>query len=219
VGDSGSILSPLSLSCATAVINFPFTALYDLQASLEGHTRPRRHAGLNAVDRSTVSSIYVPQDDDNHCWAATLEAARKFLHLPLVSQDKMVDILADQIETQCKRQPPAFPSMNQIAYTIDYMDSHYDTSNPVHPYYCTMAECIIDSLTRQRPIIMLRNGGPLPGHAVLLVGVDYDSGVAQGKPIVILRTLYIVDPKRKKKATVDVISLYDACRADAFISY
>lgn len=217
VGDSGSLLPPLSLStCATAALNLPFTVLYDFQSARTGQSH-RLHVGLNGIEQ-----FYVPQAKDNYCWAASLETARSFLHLPAIplsdtsnasEQQKLVDLA----NSQCKVPEDQMPSMYQIADVINYVEANYDKAHPIQPKLCTDAECIISSVYNQQPVIMLLHGEEGKGHAVLVVGVDYDTGMAQGQRVYIPRTFSVLDPADKPRRRT--VTLWEACRADAFISY
>jgi Papain-like cysteine protease AvrRpt2 len=214
VGDAGSVLPPLTFSCGLAAFTQPLTAMDHLVRSLTGDHGNQRHVGLIGIER-----FFFPQSKPTDCWAATLETSRAFLHLPEVSQDQ---ILADATRL-CPQIPKQLgASLSQIAHTIDYMEATYDKATPVKPVWCTDADCIIRSLTNQRPVIMLRPGHD-SGHAVLLVGVDYDSNPTgnnptQDKTVDIVQTLYILDPMNQEP-TIQAQSLYEVCHADAFISY
>lgn len=214
LGDAGSILPPLTFSCGLAALTQPLTSMDHLVWSLTGYHANQRHVGLTGIEQ-----FFVPQSDPTDCWAATLATARAFLHLPEVSQNQ---ILADATHL-CPQIPNQLgASLSQIAHTIDYMEATYDKTAPVQPTWCTDADCIISSLTNQRPLIMLKPGQDA-GHAVLLVGVDYDSNPtgnnpAHDKPVDVVQTFYILDPANKAPI-IETRSLYEVCRSDAFISY
>jgi hypothetical protein len=175
------------------------------------------HASLMGVN------FAAHQSEPADCWAATLETARAFLHLPQVSQDQ---ILRDAKTICPKLNYQRFgASMNQIAQTINYLEATYDKGNPVHPDFCTKPECIIESLQHRQPVIMLYSGRYADhGHAVLIVGLDYAVTNVQGKTAIIPYTFHILDPVNQNETTHTPVpettsAMYAACRADAFISY
>lgn len=157
-----------------------------------------------------IEQYWVHQSVDNDCWAATLETARRFLHLPYVSQDQIREI-ADRLCQQLHHQRFG-ASTYQIVYAISKLHSSDGEVTSVHPHFCNSFACIVNSLTGQQPIIMLNSG-----HAVLVVGADYYSGTANGQSIVRYGTFYILDPAGN--GNVKAKSLFSLCRADAFIAY
>jgi hypothetical protein len=88
--------------------------------------------------------------------------------------------------------------------------SRYDIG-VANPHFCNNAECIVASLTRNRPVIMLRSG-----HAVLVVGADFLVGT-NPYYLMVINNLKILDPAGNGQ--IEDRSAFNLCNADAFIAY
>ena len=141
--------------------------------------------------------------------------ARDFLHLKPLSQSDILSIS----QKQCPKLNVA-ADMYQIIYSIELLGREYDTG-AINPYFCDEPKCLVNALKRQRPIIILQSG-----HAVLLIGMDYDDGLIYPEGVAIPSTAYVdvvhpvtyyvMDPADKQNK-VRKISRLKACTADAFI--
>ena len=207
-GSIGSIIPPIAImQCVTNTALRPLMILGDLQLALNG-VRPesiRRHVYLNGIER-----YWVHQSQPNDCWAATLETARRYLHLHPVSQDDLIE--SAQRICPALRSQQRGADLYQIVTAIRYRLKVYDERVRA-PGVCLDDQCILDSLTRGRPVIMLGSG-----HAVLVVGLDYVPvpGATSGSKYIIDR-IYVLDPAGNGE--VEARSPPSLCNAEAFVFY
>ena len=96
----------------------------------------------------------------------------------------------------------------QITFVISTMLQQYDRSR-TNPHFCTDTQCIIDSLVRRRPVIMLR-----AGHAVLVVGIDY----LPEKTGLHVEALFVLDPASSGPQVAEWTPI-SFCNADVFLAY
>jgi hypothetical protein len=159
----------------------PLDELYLLGS---GRQYPENRVYLDGIDK-----FLVQQSKPNDCWAAALETARRYLHLYPVSQGEMIEA-GQQICPRLKSQPKGADTY-QIAYIIAHVLSRYDIGL-ADPHFCVDAQCIVVSLLRDRPVIMLRSG-----HAVLVVGADFLTDrdpTRSAKALVVVKRFKILDP-------------------------
>jgi hypothetical protein len=220
VGDAGSILPPLTFSqcIATAAVQpiVELNRIYDFLNTFELDSLGSKNPGTSVnghVSLNGIEQFRVDQSVRNDCWAATLVTSRRFLRLPDVPQEQILQLAHKSCRQLNDQEQPFGATTYQIIYTIDQLESTYDGANRVDPYFCNSAECIIASLSKQRPVIML-NGD----HAVLIIGVDYHSGSANGHTVILPTAFHLLDPDPNSQKLYTA-PLFGICRADAFISY
>lgn len=207
-GAIGSILPPLSLDqCVAGVLTLPLLGLQKVATALSyGANDPNEHH----VYLTGIEQYWVHQTQNNDCWAATLETARDYLHLRHVSQTELIDS-ARQVCPMLNTQSHGAEAY-QIAYSIASTLRGYDFSR-TDPHICGDISCIITALTQGQPVIML--GG---GHAVLLVGMDYDVAGTGPNPAVVVEQMFVLDPAAEQPV-VSKWSTFSFCKIDVFIAY
>jgi hypothetical protein len=198
-GSAGSLLPPLSISgCALAILTKPVDALENVFDALHVPSA-RHHILLNGIQQ-----FWVHQSNGDNCWAAVLETARAYHHLPYVSQDQIRDMVGrycPDISGQGDR-----PDVYQIQVAMALLWQRYgDTKSGVT--MCGNPDCILKSLQSGMPVVMMKKG-----HAVLIVGEDYFAGNPSTP-----KNFKVLDPQHEGK--IEDSSLLDVCRADAFIPY
>jgi Papain-like cysteine protease AvrRpt2 len=209
-GSIGSILPPLAFTqCVANVIGQPFMLIDRIKAAVNGiqdpYAQQRHHVYLTGIEK-----YFVQQSKEYDCWAATLEMARRYLHLYYVSQD-------DLLESGQKACPGLSAQKGAEAYQIVYVIIsklyRYDQSRTT-PAICFNVQCIVDYLARGHPIIMLGSG-----HAVLLVGMDYMTIPNQNgsQPIIFVERMFVLDPIGNGQ--VETWSDFTLCKEDVFMVY
>lgn len=204
IGEAGSIIPPLSVR---ACINSRALASSLLRNLLEDESH------IEHIVLPGIESSFVSQKEPNICWAASMESARKYLHLFHVHQKKIVQ----ELESSCgKNLQDRAASAYQIFFAIQKLSESYDMGL-IKPSFCSRPECLLESLTNGRPVMMLRPGSGV-GHAVLLVGMDFVYDKEEGgKQLIIPRKLHILDPEGDGK--LKKISCFDIASVDAFIVF
>jgi hypothetical protein len=209
-GAVGSLLPPLSAACVSSFFSIPGLFAAKLSAASSRQTLPENHVYLTGIEK-----YWVGQNQYYDCWAAVLETARKYLHLHPVSQSLMLDN-TKRMCPQLERQKSA--DAYQITYAISSILAQYDRL-VANPHLCPNEACIIESLTSGHPVIMLQSGSP--GHAVLVVGMDFVVGRSStpNEPLIIIDHIFILDPDPKVGPVVQSWTTFSLCKADAFIAY
>jgi hypothetical protein len=211
-GAIGSVLPPFFLNqCFAGAIIAPLLPLAELQMALNGmKSNPyRRHVYLDGIE-----NYWVPQSDLNNCWAATIEIARKYLHLRYVSQNDLL-ASAQKVCPEVSRQTGGADAY-QIVSVIRNRLYQYDARTTM-PGICFHLDCVVQKLIQHRPIIMLG-----AGHAVLLVGADYldmTRGHRGNGPSYLVEKIYVLDPDSASNGRVQERSILDFCKADIFMFY
>jgi hypothetical protein len=203
-GAAGSVIPPMAVKeCVESGISAFFRPLDELQLLGSGASYPENHIYLSGIER-----FWVPQSKSNDCWAAALETARRYLNLRYVSQDELIE----STQRLCPRlaDQAAGADTYQITFAIAAILSRYDIGL-ANPHFCDNGECIVASLSRNRPVIMLRSG-----HAVLVVGADFLVGT-HPYYLVVIKNLKILDPAGSGE--IEDRSAFNLCSADAFIAY
>jgi Papain-like cysteine protease AvrRpt2 len=193
-GSGGSILPPLGFNqCSTGLVMTPLWTAVRAVGGPVGRT-----VALRGLENS-----WVPQKQDNLCWAAALETVRRYLNLFHIPHEEMSRAVANEC--------PALPSQKgadlyQIAFVISKFNKLYD-KNLIAPHVCSTEGCIIQSIQRGRPIIALKSS-----HAILVQGVE----IANGTPDLIAKWR-ILDPAGDGR--VETRDPLEMCTADAFIAF
>jgi len=207
-GAIGSVIPPLAVKeCVGSAITLLFRPLDELQVSASGTQYPENHVYLAGVNR-----FWVRQSRPNDCWAAALQIARDFLHLHHVSQDELIDS-AQNLCPRLKDQPKG-ADVYQMTFSIVALLARYDIRF-ANPHFCGDAQCILASLMRDRPVIMLRSG-----HAVLIVGADFladQNPMGPAPALVAVNNFKILDPAGTGEVANE--SPFVMCNADAFLAY
>lgn len=192
-GAAGSVLPPLaSKQCASGLVLGPLRALEDMTGV------PRRTVALPGLER-----FWVRQKTDNLCWAAAFETARAFLHLQHISHEEMPNIVANECPKLISQREGA--EIYQIAFAIAKINRVYD-NNRLIPHACSSERCIIESIARGRPVMILKSS-----HAVLIQAVEIASGTAD-----IIARYRILDPAGN--GNIETRDPLDLCTADAIIA-
>ena len=202
-GAAGSVIPPLALTeCGAGIVTLPMSALRGLTDAVAGpgDSRYDRHITLIGLQQ-----YWVRQHRDNLCWAAALETSRAFLHLYHLPQESMPQFVANE----CKSLPsqPEGADAYQIGFIITKMMRTFD-GPAVRPHFCRDTRCMIEAISRQRPVIILNSS-----HAVLVQGMDYET---DGRTIVV-RDYRILDPDGDGQIESKPALAY--CRADAIITF
>jgi hypothetical protein len=202
-GAAGSVIPPLAITeCGGGLVLLPITTLRNVTDAIAGpaDSRNDRHVSLIGLER-----YWVPQKQDNLCWAAALETSRAFLHLHHLAQESIPEFVANECKSLASQ--PDGADAYQISYVILKMMNTYD-GGAVRPRFCTSTRCMVDAISHQRPVIILNSS-----HAVLVQGIDYET---DGTTIVI-RNYRILDPAGDGQVESKPALIY--CRADAIITF
>lgn len=201
-GASGSILPPLAVNQCVGDI------LASILPSFQGidNNPDQNHLYLTGIER-----YFVHQSQENDCWAATIQMARDYLHYTPVSQEELINASQRACPNLSAQSNGA--DAYQIAFSVASTLKQYDQSRTI-PHFCPNIQCIVSSLQKGHPIIVLGEG-----HAVLMIGMDFVV-LPPGKhgPIFVVQHIYVLDPANEY-AQVEKWSPFTFCKADAFISY
>jgi hypothetical protein len=163
-----------------------------------------KHRGrvrLNGIER-----FWVHQSNPADCWAAALETARMYrsstgTRSEHISQDKIRHIAGQY----CPKYNNGAATAYEISYMLSSLQRDYDHVNEKH-FICTTFGCIIDSISRGHPVIMLKSG-----HATLIVGAEFTKDGQVGEEFQVL------DPAGNGK--IENVSIFGICTAEVLISY
>jgi hypothetical protein len=199
-GGAGSVLPPLSfVNCTASLITKPLDILESVGTAF-GAPIERSHVILTGIQQ-----FWVQQTNINDCWAAVLETARRYHHFHYISQDQILDFAGGYCPRLASQ--PGGANTYQILYIIvKLMNTYRDRLNG--GMFCKDSDCIIDSLKRGSPVIMLKSG-----HAVLIIGADYLEG-----PPIVPKNFKILDPASATPEIEDR-SVLETCGADVLIPY
>ena len=206
-GAAGSLLPPLSVTQCTRNVLAQIPFALEKILSLGTFEDPyKRRIILPGIER-----VWVHQTYGNDCWAAAIEMARTYLGYRPFPQTSLIENaprFCPRLTEQAEGGTPY-----QIAYMISANLETFDRTL-TEPHFCPDAECIIASLQRRHPVIMLNQG-----HAVLLVGIEYTTRPVQtGGPLVIVQGLFVLDPMGPPYSIQELAST-KLCSAGAFIAY
>jgi hypothetical protein len=193
-GAAGSVIPPLAFAqCTAGYVLAPLRAAADAVGAPAGRTLT-----LPGLER-----FWIHQKEANLCWAAAFETARGYLHLKYVPHTEMPKM----VEQDCPklRDQQRGASLYQIAYTILKINRTYDAGR-LAPHTCDNDACIIQSISRGRPVILLRSS-----HAVLLQSVEIAGGTTD-----MIRRYWILDPLGNGKPEVKEPA--EICTSDAIIA-
>lgn len=231
-GAVGSVIPPLALEgCTTGLVNSIFLPLKKLAEALPG---PGNNPYQHEVSLANAEHYWRKQEEENDCWAASLESARDFLHLRHKSQKQIVALAAQECPSMRDASSGSSKRADayQIVYAIAMLQSMLDRER-IKPHFCDDEKCVIVALGNQRPVIMLKSG-----HAFLLTSVSYvyvppeayaqdpvlsrihisigGKDVAQStKPAI--DYAYALDPLSGKETPIK-LTPFDLCAADVFIA-
>ena len=200
-GAAGSVAPPLTSECmAYAAVAPALEPMRLLQTVLGGKDHTQE------VDLPGIQHVWIGQSRPNDCWAATLQMARDYLGLPHVEQNQILASGAQFCPAITQQGQGA--DLFQIIYVSRRLFRTTDSARTLGQV-CSNSTCIVSSLTKGHPVIMLKDG-----HATLIIGADYDTASAQ----VHIARIRILDPD-DQVATIKTIPFYQLCSADAFLAY
>jgi hypothetical protein len=207
-GAAGSVIRPMVINeCTGSLFTAPIDIIENALLDAGAQSPNFRRVMLNNPER-----FWVHQDRPNDCWAAALEMTRGFVGLPHLSQEQILGSVSKEcpaLETQ-----GGGANLYQIVYVISKLLNTTD-GNAVGAHFCSDAQCIYGSLAAGYPLIMLSSN-----HAQLVVGIDYlvDPQQSDGKYWVVIKSFLVLDPAAPSPS-VQRLSHYRMCKADAFITY
>jgi hypothetical protein len=193
-GAAGSLLPPLAImQCSTGIVMGPVWALENATTGPSGRT-----LALPGLER-----FHVRQEQDNLCWAAALETARKFLNLRHIPHTQMTGVVAHDCPKLPEQKKGA--ELFQIAYTISKINRDYD-GDKLNPHWCSTEKCIVEAIAHRRPVIAL-----MASHAVLIQAVEIADGTDS-----MIKKWYILDPA--KDGRIESREALEMCTAAGFIA-
>lgn len=205
-GAAGSLLPPIAITaCTSSVVLSPLWVFGDtynaIREQMIGAAAPELFG--RTISLPGLEQFFVHQEQDNLCWAAALETARKYLKLHYLPQTEMINLVAGECTALQKQTVGA--EMFQIAYTIAKINRVYD-GDRLKPQWCSTERCIINTISRRRPVIAL-----IASHAVLIQAIEVDIGATDT-----IKRYYILDPAKDGK--IERKEAIEMCTAAGFIA-
>jgi Papain-like cysteine protease AvrRpt2 len=205
-GAAGSVIPPLAVSlCGGELFSLPLKPFELLFDALDVKDPNRKVAMLRGIENH-----WVRQSNQNQCWAATLETARSFTGLaPRMSQSEIIGF----VRKDCPKleQQTRGADLYQVLFVLAKLIKFHD-GNRLMPKYCHDLRCIIESISKQRPVIMFKDN-----HAVIVAGVEFNIGREKGQTVIIPKKFYVLDPATEV-AKIETRSTWSMCTGDAFIA-
>jgi hypothetical protein len=208
-GAAGSTLPPMTLDVLPSLLNSvmlrPF-CVFDRVPSEKYrncHTTFVRNYNNIHVDQNDASVENV--DKNNLCWAASIQIFRRALGL----NDVRFDNIYRDFGSMCGgvNQNRSTASVYQTAVMLLMSFKIYDKMS-ADVYLCSSANCILASILRGYPVIMMKGY-----HATVIVGADYVQD--KNKSGAFTYSFYELDPAENGLKHKSIFEIADA---DAFIT-
>jgi len=164
---------------------------------------------LQRIDLRGVEGYWSHQSEPNDCWAAALDIGLRFLKVQNVSESLLLRT-ASRVCPALENQPAGAD-----AYQISYIRQAAQGGSgraQLAQNFCDTAECVVASLQRGRPLVMLGKN-----HAVLLVGASFikDSTVGINNNRFQIEAIRVLDPAGNGR--VEERGFLEFCQADVFM--